>query len=158
MIPLGLGLATILLAGVVAMMGAFRSHDPRGERAHRRAMLCRVLLGAGCTSGAVSAIRVLLGGPAIVVQFGTSGPVGPWIFGLDALSSVFLLAIFAVGAASACYGFTYLAPHAVDGAPDPAHTTNEPGSTRVAGSHALIALLIVMLALVVVARAVIPFL
>lgn len=158
MILLGLGLATILLAGVVAMTGAFRSRDLRGERTHRRAMLCRVLLGAGCTSGAMSAIRVLLGGPTTVLQFGSPGPVGPWIFGLDALSSVFLLAIFAVGAASACYGFTYLAPHAVDGAPDSAHTAGEPGPTRVAGAHALIALLIVLLALVVVARAVIPFL
>jgi hydrogenase-4 component B len=71
-------------------------------------------------------------------------PLGPWVFGLDALSAVFLLAILSVGAGCAFYGLTYLA--------------HERAHRAVGIAHLLFALLIASLACVVVARAALPFL
>ena len=134
---LGLGLAAILLGGVTVAAGARHS-------------LYRLLVGVGCIAGAVPAVRVLLGGQTALVTLGSPTPGGAWVFGIDALSALFLLAIFAVGAACAMYGVTYLTPARDD--------EEGPGPRGVAAAHGLIALLIVAMALVVVARAAIPFL
>lgn len=159
MITFAIGLGTIVLAGIAAIVGLSPSRSRSGGmRARVGAMLFRILLGAGCACGAVSALRVLLGGTATVLRLGAPGPAGPWIFGLDALSAVFVLLIFVVGAATACYGASYLSSHAVEDAADRTQRAVEPAPPGVSGEHALIALLLVSLAVTVVARAVIPFL
>src|SRR5207248_2549407 len=71
-------------------------------------------------------------------------PLGAWVFGLDALSAVFLLAILSVGAACAFYGVAYL--------------DHERGHRPVGIAHLLLALLVTALALAVLARAAVPFL
>ncbi len=122
------GLTLILLAGLAAS---------------RRALF-RVLLGAGCLTAAVPALAVLAGETVSDVRLAPTTPFGPWVFGLDALSAVFLLAILSVGAACAFYGVTYLAP--------------ERGRRAVGAAHLLLAVLVAGLALAVVARAALPFL
>lgn len=127
-------LCLIVLAG---MAGGLSRQPAAGE------MLFRVLLGAGCVTGAVPAVEVLAGGTVAELRF-VAAPFGAWVFGLDALSAVFLLAILIVGAACAFYGLAYLAP--------------ERGHRAVAAAHLLLTLLITALALTVVARAAVPFL
>ena len=122
------GLTLILLAGLAAS----------------REALFRILLGAGCLTGAVPALAVLAGETVRDVRVAAATPFGPWVFGLDALSAVFLLAILSVGAACAFYGLTYLA--------------HERGRRPVGAAHLLLAVLVASLALAVVARAAVPFL
>src|SRR6266498_4184020 len=122
------GLTLILLAGLAAS----------------RETLFRVLLSAGCVAGAIPALAVLSGDTVRDVRLSPAMPFGPWVFGLDALSAVFLLAILSVGAACGFYGLTYLA--------------HERGRRAVAAAHLLLAVLVAGLALAVVARAALPFL
>ncbi len=103
-----------------------------------------VLVASGCVLGVVPAIRVLAGGSVPGVSLVVAVPGGPWAFGIDGLSAFFLLVVLGVGLASAIYGLGYLAP--------------ERGSGPVAGSHALTAVVLAALALVVTAQAVVPFL
>ncbi len=133
---LALGLMTILLAGIAAIAGA-------------RLGVFRGLVIIGCVVGMVPVLRVLRGAPALAVSLGASGPVGEWVFGLDALSALFLVAIFAVGAACAVYGTVYLAPVPRNG---------DSHSRGVVAAHGLIALLVVSLALVVTIRSAMAFL
>ena len=100
------------------------------------------LVVAGCMLGLGSAAGTVLHGGIASVQFASALPGGDWVFGVDALSAVFLIAIFAIGAASAVYGCGYMRY-------DP-----RPGRA----SHAWFALEIVALALVVCARSVVAFL
>ncbi len=106
--------------------------------------LFRVLVGGGCVLGAGPAIAALTGVDLPDVRMTAGVPGGPWVFGLDALSGAFLLAIVTVGGACALYGIPYLAGDAAGRA--------------VHRAHALVALLIAALAVVVTARAVMPFL
>ncbi|HYU10136.1 MAG TPA: proton-conducting transporter membrane subunit [Gemmatimonadales bacterium] len=122
------GLTLILLAGLAAS----------------RETLFRVLLSAGCVAGAIPALAVLSGDTVRDVRLSPAMPFGPWVFGLDALSAVFLLAILSVGAACAFYGLTYLA--------------HERGRRAVGAAHLLLAVLVASLSLAVVARAALPFL
>jgi formate hydrogenlyase subunit 3/multisubunit Na+/H+ antiporter MnhD subunit len=131
-----LGVALIVLAGLAA--AALGRRPAAGE------MLFRVLLSAGCVTGAVPALAVLAGATVSEVRLAAATPFGPWVFGLDALSAVFLLAILSVGAACAFYGLAYL--------------EHERGHRAVGDAHLLLALLVAALALVVVARAALPFL
>ena len=131
-----LGVALIVLGGLAA--AAFGRRPAVGET------LFRVLLGAGCVAGAIPALAVLTGATLPDVRLAPVTPLGPWVFGLDALSAVFLLAILSVGAACAFYGLTYLAHERTHRAIGPAHL--------------LFALLVAALAVVVVARAALPFL
>jgi len=130
------GVTLILLAGLAAAAQARR--PVVGE------MLFRVLFGAGCIAGAIPALAVLSGGTVSDVSLAPTTPFGPWVFGLDALSAVFLLAILSVGAACAFYGLTYLA--------------HERGRRAIGAAHLLLAVLVASLALAVVARAALPFL
>ena len=131
-----LGVALIVLAGLAA--AAFARRPAAGET------LFRVLLGAGCVSGAIPAVSVLTGASVPEVRLAPVTPLGPWVFGLDTLSAMFLLAILSVGAACAYYGLTYLA--------------HERTHRAIGAAHLLFALLVATLALVVVARAALPFL
>jgi formate hydrogenlyase subunit 3/multisubunit Na+/H+ antiporter MnhD subunit len=131
-----LGVALIVLAGLAA--AAFARRPVVGET------LFRVLLGAGCVAGAIPAVAVLAGATVPDVRLAPVTPLGPWVFGLDALSALFLLAILSVGAACAFYGLTYLA--------------HERAHRAIGAAHLLFALLVATLALVVVARAALPFL
>lgn len=128
-------LCLIVLAGVAA--GVLSRHAVSGE------MLFRVLFGAGCVTGAVPAVEVLAGGTVADLRF-VAAPFGAWVFGLDALSAVFLLAILIVGAACAFYGVAYLG--------------HERAHRAVAVAHLLLALLVTALAVTVIARAAVPFL
>jgi hydrogenase-4 component B len=130
------GLTLIGIAGLAAAACARR--PALGET------LFRVLVGAGSIAAAIPALMVLAGRPVPDVRLAPMTPLGPWVFGLDALSAVFLLAILAVGAACAFYGITYLA--------------HERGARAVGAAHLLFALLLASLAVVVVARAALPFL
>jgi formate hydrogenlyase subunit 3/multisubunit Na+/H+ antiporter MnhD subunit len=129
-------LLSIVMAGVAA--AGLSRHPASGET------LFRVLFGAGCVTGAVPALAVLAGGTVPDLRFVAPPPFGAWVFGLDALSAVFLLAILIVGAACAFYGVSYLA--------------HERGHRAVGAAHLLLALLVTALVLAVIARAVVPFL
>ena len=129
-------LALIVLGGIAA--AALSRRPAVGER------WFRVLFGAGCATGAVPALAVLGGVSVPDAVLASAAPFGAWAFGLDPLSAVFLLAILGVGAACGFYGLAYLAP--------------ERGHRAVGAAHLLVALLVAALALVVAARAAVPFL
>jgi hydrogenase-4 component B len=93
---------------------------------------------------AVPAIAVLSGAAPPELRFDTAVPGGAWVFGIDALSAAFLLAILGIGAACALYGTVYLSP--------------ERDRRAVAVSHLLVAVLVSALVAVVTARAAVPFL
>ena len=103
------GLVLLLLAGTgCATLGATSRF---GEQWYR------LLAGAGCALLAVPAIRVLGGGGGggggVIdeVRLNAGVPGGPWVFGIDALSALFLLIIAGVGAAVAFYGAAYFRGH-----------------------------------------------
>ncbi len=96
------GIGLILGGGAAA--GVFR-HHPRTADA-----LFRILIVAGCILAAVPAVAALMGNSPPARIWEPSVPGGSWIVALDALSAWFLLVIAAVGAATAAYGVTYLAP------------------------------------------------
>ena len=136
MTPVWGGLLLILLAGGVALV--------RGPRPDLVDAAYRVLLVAGCGVGVIAAIGSLSGAPVQMVQFVGTVPGGPWEFGLDPLSAVFLLAIFGVGAAAAVFGVTY--------------QSSERGHRPVGVAHALLTVMLAAMVLVVTSRAVVPFL
>lgn len=131
-----LSILLIVLGGCTALI--------RWERPVVGRALFRVLIGGGCVIAAGAAFAVLVGVAIPSVAIPAAVPGGAWTFGLDPLSGAFVLAIATVGAACAGYGLPYLAGRASDGA--------------VRRSHALVALLIASLLLVVIATAVVPFL
>jgi formate hydrogenlyase subunit 3/multisubunit Na+/H+ antiporter MnhD subunit len=125
------GLAALGAAGLAAL--AFRRPLP---------FIALIVTGCGLVTG--SALSVLTGPGDWEVVFRARLPGGAWVFGLDALSAFFLLAITVVGAAAAVYGTGSLA--------------RDPRRGAVSFAHATVAVLIVALCLVVAARAVVPFL
>jgi formate hydrogenlyase subunit 3/multisubunit Na+/H+ antiporter MnhD subunit len=131
-----ISMALLVLGGVAAI--ARSRHPASGER------WFRLLFGAGCVIGAVPALAVLGGASVPEARLASTGPFGAWVFGLDPLSAVFLLAILTVGAACGFYGIASLA--------------HERGHRAVGAAHLLLALLVAALALVVAARAAMPFL
>lgn len=131
------GVAVILGGGLVAW-GVGGRRPALGERLY-----------AACTAGGavlllIPAVRVLGGDSVTAVTIPSAVPGGPWTFGLDALSAAFLAVVAAVGALAASYGVAYLAP--------------ERGHRPIASAHALTALLLAAMALVVAARSAIPLL
>jgi hydrogenase-4 component B len=133
---LAVSLVLIVMAGVAA--AGLSRHPALGE------MLFRLLFGAGAVAGAVPAVAVLAGAAVPELRLTAGAPFGAWVFGLDTLSAVFLLAILIVGAACAFYGLAYL--------------EHDRGHRAVGPAHLLLALLVTALALAVIARAVVPFL
>ncbi|OGU00060.1 MAG: hypothetical protein A2085_03520 [Gemmatimonadetes bacterium GWC2_71_10] len=135
--------ATLLVSGLVAVLaGGGAALLGRGAGRASSAAFA-VLAGAGCALIAGSALPVLAGGAAWEWRLAAVVPGGAWVFGMDALSAFFLLAVALVGGAAALYGVGYMA-------------RERPRAAALA--HAGVALLIVALALVVTARAVVPFL
>ncbi|MBI4521401.1 MAG: hydrogenase, partial [Gemmatimonadetes bacterium] len=148
----GAGVLLILAAGVAAVV---LSRKPQAAD-----FAFRALFVGGCVAGLTAAVGTLGGEATPAVRVAATVPGGPWVFGLDALSAIFLLAIFGVGAASAWYGVSYLARD-----PIPTQTSvgvGTPGRDRsrggVALAHLFLAILVAAMALVVVAQAVVPFL
>ncbi len=128
------GLVLILVGGLAAM-------TPRVGR--RTASIAhRMLVGAGCLAGGIVALRVLVSGESLSWSIRATVPGGNWVFGVDALSAVFLVTILGVGAACALSGVDDDA-----GAP--------PG--RAALSAFAFAALLVAIALVVIARSIVVF-
>ena len=130
------GLVSIVMAGIAS--AALSRRPVVGER------VFRLLFGAGCVAGGVSALTVLAGAALPDARLPGAAPFGAWVFGLDALSAVFLLAIVSVGAACGFYGLGYLG--------------RERGHRATGLAHLLLALLVTALAVAVIARAAIPFL
>jgi hydrogenase-4 component B len=131
-----LGIALVLAGGASAVL--LRRRPALADRAFG------LLVAGGATVGAAPAIRVLAGGGADAIAVAMPVPGGPWTFGIDSLSAFFLLVVFGVGAATAIYGLGYLGA--------------ERGHRPVAAAHLLTAVVLAALALVVTARAVVPFL
>ncbi len=124
-----LGLAALVAAGLSAVL--LRHRPVLADRGYG------LLAGAGGVLAALPAVRVLTGGPAV------EGQLGSWVFGIDLLSAAFLIVVLVPGLASALYGVRALR------------------SARAHGSNAarlLFAFELAALALVVTARAVVPFL
>ncbi|HET7380873.1 MAG TPA: proton-conducting transporter membrane subunit [Gaiellales bacterium] len=131
-----MGLAIIVAAALCAAL--LRTRPVLADRAYG------LLIAAGCAVAATSAVRVLSGWSAADVHLSIPAPSGPWVFGLDRLSAAFLLVILGPGLASALYGV-----RALGDAKD---------RRGVATARALFAIELAALAVVVLARAVVPFL
>jgi hydrogenase-4 component B len=127
------GLALLGLAALAVM--SMRNHE-RGNS------VFAALVVAGCGLGVVPAVKVLASGTATSFVVRSALPGGDWIIGIDPLSAVFLITLFVVGAAAAVYGVGYMAF-------DP-RTASWP-------CHALFALELVALALVLCSQAIMPF-
>jgi hydrogenase-4 component B len=69
----------------------------------------------GCILGFIPAFSALLGGGVRLVDLGWSIPGGSLSIGLDALSALFLLPLFLLGACAAAYGRYYLDRRQDDG-------------------------------------------
>jgi hydrogenase-4 component B len=126
----------LIVLGVVAAF-VLRRH-PAGDRVYT------ALVGAGCASGVVQAVRVLATGNSTSLTIRAWVPGGDWVVGVDALSAVFLIAIFAVGAASVAFGAPYM----------DAERDHRP----VWFVHAAVGVLIAAMALVVTAQSIVVFL
>jgi hydrogenase-4 component B len=101
-------------------------------------------LAAGCATGAIPPLAVLSGAAVADVSIPAALPFGTWVFGLDALSAVFLLAVLVVGGACAWFGQAYL--------------DRDRSHRAVGAAHLLLAVLVIALAGAVIARAVAPLL
>jgi len=134
---LAAGVLLVLAAGVAR--AALSRHPAAGDALYRGGF------GAGGLAAGLAAVAVLAGESPPEARVAASTPGGPWVFGLDALSAVFLLAVALAGTASALYGVTYL--------------RREHHRPRAAGfAHLLMAVLVAAMMVVVAARAVVPFL
>lgn len=133
---IAVGLASIILAGLAA---ATLSRRPALGEA-----IFRLLFGAGCIASGASALTVLLGASLPDLHMRGAAPLGAWVFGVDVLSAVFLLAILSVGAACAYYGLAYLG--------------RERTHRAVGAAHLVLAILVAAMAVVVIARSAAPFL
>ena len=136
MILVTLSVVLMLIAGVAAV--ALSARRALAERVFRTCLV------AGAIAGLVPALRVLGGGTVADVSVASHVPGGPWVFGLDSVSAVFLLAVLLAGSASAFYGVTYL--------------RRDASRRGVAVPHLLMTMLLAAMTLVVVARAAVPFL
>lgn len=131
-----LGIALILAAGAVAWLL---------QRRTRLADSAFAMLAAlGCAAGLVPAVGALVGRAQVSLSWEMGAPGGPWAFGIDSLSAVFLVVVLGVGLANVLYGIAYLAP--------------ERAHRPVGSAQFLTGLFLVAMALVVTAQATMPFL
>ena len=130
-----IGVGLMLLGAAAAC--ALRRH-PLADDAFRLFVL------AGCLTSGVAAIVVLASGSVAAVTVRSSVPGGSWVFALDPLASVFVGAISLIGAACVAFGTPYLAR-------DRSHRP-------VWFAHAVLAVMIAALVMVVTAQAIVPFL
>ena len=133
MTPLWIGLGLFVIAA--AMQVALRG--PRAADA-----LFSILVLAGSVLGIATAVSVLRTGVTVSTTIPSALPGGNWVFGVDPLSAVFLVAILGVGALSAVYGIGYMR-YDDEVVPWP--------------SHAFFALEVAALAVLVCARSIVPF-
>ena len=140
----GRGAVILLLGGVVLVLAGGFAAVSLGRRRALGEFAFGVFVTGGCVVIGLSGVRVLAGaeGREVTIQSGLPG--GPWVFGVDALSALFLVAIAAVGGASALFGVGYL--------------RSERDRRPVGAAHLLVAVLICALVFVVSARAAMPFL
>ncbi len=138
-------MSAVFFSGLAVLLAGGFAAPTLGRRSTRTADRVFALLSvAGCAMLGIAALHVLAGGDAWEVRATAATPGGAWVFGLDALSAVFVLAIAVVGAAAAVYGVGYLAGEHPQG--------------RASRTHAVVAWLVAALTLVVTARAAVPFL
>ncbi|NLE61617.1 MAG: hypothetical protein GX616_24960 [Planctomycetes bacterium] len=97
------GIAIILAGGLAALL------VPR--RGHWACSLGSSGVVAGCVTGLIPAVRILLGAPAEVLHRPWSVPYGSFHVELDALSAFFLIPILLLCALAAIYGIEYLRPY-----------------------------------------------
>jgi hydrogenase-4 component B len=98
----------------------------------------------GCVTLGVAAVYVLGARDSASLVVPATTPGGDWIFAIDRLSAVFLLAIALIGGAAVVFGTSYMA----------AQRPHRP----VWFAHSVLALLVAALALVVMAQSIVPFL
>ena len=137
---------TLCFAGLALLVAAALAGAFPGLRPALRVRLQAVLLVAGCAAAAVPAVLVLAGGSVAPITLEVPAPSGPWVFGLDALSAAFLLVVLGPGLASGLYGTRALSDE------DPAN------GRAVTAARSLFTIELAALALVVLSRAVVPFL
>jgi hydrogenase-4 component B len=136
MILVAWSLVLLMTAGT---LGAALWQRPAAADAAYRACVALAVV-----AGGIPALRVLGGGSVADLSLHTPMPGGPWVFGLDALSALFLLVILGAGAASAYFGVAYLRGGV---------------TVRAArASHFFVSTLLASLVAVVTARAALPFL
>jgi formate hydrogenlyase subunit 3/multisubunit Na+/H+ antiporter MnhD subunit len=135
---------TLLIAGILLMLAAGIAAAGLSRRPRAADAAFRALFGAGCVSSAVPAIQALVGTQSFQLSFDATVPGGPWVFGIDALSALFVLTVVVVGVACALYGTTYL--------------SRQRERRAVGVSHLFVAVLVASLVAVVTARAAVPFL
>jgi hydrogenase-4 component B len=134
---------TLFFTGVVLMLlGAVVACVLRRDR--MADSVFRLLLVAGCLTSGAAAVMALASVTVSAVTLRSSLPGGSWVFALDPLSAVFVGAVCFVGAASVAFGVPYLA--------------HDRARRPVWFAHAVLAVMIVALVLVVTAQAVVPFL
>jgi hydrogenase-4 component B len=130
-----LGLGLILAGGAFAWLL---------QRTRIADSVFALLVSLGCAAALIPAAGVLGGRTVAGVAWDLGPPTGIWAFDIDALSALFVAVVLGVGLAAVLYGISYLAP--------------EREHRSVGGTHFLTALFLVAMALVVTARATIPFL
>jgi hydrogenase-4 component B len=126
----------LIFAGAVAAW-AFR----RRSAADR---IFGLLVIGGCLTAGAAALAVLASGVRVAVTVPSSVPGGDWVFAVDPLAAVFVATISFVGAACVSFGTAYLA--------------HDRAQRPVWYAHAVFAVLIAALMLVVTAQSVVPFL
>jgi formate hydrogenlyase subunit 3/multisubunit Na+/H+ antiporter MnhD subunit len=132
---------TWLWLGLSLIIAAAATQVALGGRAPADRLFGALML-AGSLMGMSAAVGVLHDGATISTTVASGLPGGEWVVGVDALSAVFLVAVFAVGAMSAIYGIGYM---------------RYDTGTVAWPSHAVFALEVAALALVICARSVVPF-
>jgi formate hydrogenlyase subunit 3/multisubunit Na+/H+ antiporter MnhD subunit len=134
----------LVLGGVLFILAGGLAAAWLGGRGALADRVFGALLAGGCVLAVLPAIRVLAGGVSAELTLEATLPGGLWIFGVDALSALFLVAIATVGGASALFGVGYLG--------------RERGRRSVGAAHLLVAILLAALMVVVTSRAAMPFL
>ena len=130
--------SVVLLVASGVFGALFRGRASLADAVFRAGTLVAAIVGS------VPAVRVLRGTPVPDVTLPAPVPGGAWVFGLDAVSAVFLLAILWAGAAAAWSGVAALRGHVA------------PAAAR--ASHAFVGALLAAMVAVVTARAAVPFL
>ncbi|HEX7018965.1 MAG TPA: proton-conducting transporter membrane subunit [Gemmatimonadaceae bacterium] len=134
---------TLFLAGMALLaVAAIIAGVARGQRGAD--VMFSGFTVAGAAVAAVPALRVLATGVPVTAHLRSTLPGGDWVFGIDALSAVFLLTVVGVGALTAIYGTAYMR-HSAD-------------AGRRGWAHGIFALEVAALALVTVAQSAVLFL
>lgn len=135
-------IATVFAGLALLLAGAVASWALRRRPSADTVFLALGLV--GCATLGVVAVSVLVAGDTSSLVMRAATPGGSWIFAVDRLSAVFLLAIALIGASAVAFGTPYMA----------LQRSHRP----VWFGHSALATLIAALALVVTAQSIVPFL